>query len=293
MPEKKHPSDSPLSSKSVQKELGKDFQHEEEQTVGSLNTENDFTDENVGGNEKRIMHSLVRLQKTIIFHEHKTATIDTSVVNPNFYNAFDCSSLPEIMTQEKFVLGVTSPGVGDGKTLAAANLAVSIAMSQRKETVLVDFNIGRAQLHKIFDIPLVPGFLDALHDTAIHVSRTHVRHLSVMTAGDPLRKPFEAASLTQGIRTEEKSVISLEHLSDFRNLVYSLEKEFDMVIVDLPSIQNSGIPSFFAKQLDGIVVVVNAGITKKGSLDQVLFHLNANNVIGFIFNRATNDNINI
>lgn len=112
-----------------------------------------------------------------------------------------------------------------------------------------------------------------------------------MTAGNPLTKSLEAASLTMGIRPEEKSVIGLEYLSDFHNLLYSLEKEFDIVIVDLPSIRDSGIPSLFAKQLDGIVVVVNAGKTKKADLDQVLFHLNANNVIGFVFNRATKDNI--
>jgi len=273
--------------------MGEDFQNEEEQIAESLHTEDDLTNENARGTEKSITHSLVRLRKTIIFHENKTAAIDMSVVNPDFYNAFDCSSLPEIMTQEKFVLGVTSPGVGDGKTLAAANLAVSIAMSQRKETVLVDFNIERPRLHNIFDVPLMPGFLDALSDTVIHISRTNVRHLSVMTAGNPSTKSFEVAGLTMGINSEEKSSVSLEHLSDFRNLIYSLEKDFDLVIVDLPSIQDSGIPSLFAKQLDGIVVVVNAGITKKINLDQVLFHLTASNVIGFIFNRATKDNITI
>jgi protein-tyrosine kinase len=291
MPEKKHQYDSPLSSKTVQKETGKDSPIEEEQFAESLNVENDLTEENGRGSEKSISHSLVRLRKTIIFHEHKTGKIDASIVNPDFYNAFDCSSLPEIMTQEKFVLGVTSPGVGDGKTLAASNLAVSIAMSQRKETVLVDFNIERSRLHKVFDVPLAPGFLDALNDTVIHVSRTNIRHLSVMTAGNLQKKFLEAASLTLGARPDEKMVIGLEHLSDFRNLIYSLEKEFDMVIVDLPSIQDSGIPSLFAKQLDGIVIVVNAGLTKKRNLDQVLFHLNASNVIGFIFNRATKDNI--
>lgn len=109
--------------------------------------------------------------KTITFHEYETATIDTCVINPDFYNAFDCSLLPEIMTQEKFVLGVTSPEIGDGKTLAAANLAVSIAMSQRKETVLVDFNIERARLHNIFNVPLMPGLLDALNDSIIHYQR--------------------------------------------------------------------------------------------------------------------------
>jgi protein-tyrosine kinase len=290
MPEKKHPYNSPLSSKSVHKEMGRESQNGEEKTLESLHTENDLIDEDVQGSEKSITTSLVRLQKTIIYHENKTAAIDMSIINPDFYNMFDCSMLPEIMTQEKFVLGVTSPEIGDGKTLAAANLAVSIAMSQKKETVLVDFNVERAQLHKVFNVPLMPGFLDALNDTVIHISRTNVRHLSVLTTGNPLTKSLEATSLSMGTRSEEKSVISLEHLSDFRNLVYSLEKEFDRVIVDLPSIRDSGIPSLFAKQLDGIVVVVNAGVTKKTDLDQVLFHLNATNVIGFIFNRATKDN---
>jgi Mrp family chromosome partitioning ATPase len=299
MAEKKHTSNSSLSSKAIHKDREKDSKDGEEKngplesffiSLESLNTEKDPTNVNATETEKNISQSLVRLRKTIVYHENDRAVIDSLIVNPGFYNAFDCSSIPEIFTQEKFVLGVTSPEIGDGKTLAAANLAVSIAMSQKRETVLVDFNIGRPKLHRVFDVPLMPGLLDALSETVVHVSRTNVRHLSVMTAGN-LIKSFEAASLTKGNHPLEKSTISLEHLSDFRNLIYSLEKEFDLVIVDFPSIQDSGIPSLFAKQLDGIVVVVNAGKTKKENLDQILFHLNTSNVVGFIFNRATKDNI--
>jgi non-specific protein-tyrosine kinase len=240
---------------------------------------------------RRVSNSLVRLRKTIVFDEHPGAAIDVNVVNPAFYNAFDCSAVPEIVEQEKFVLGVTSPNSGDGKTLAAANLAVSIAMSQRKETVLVDFNIGRAKLHSIFGMPLGPGLLDALNDNTLHVVRTNVRHLSVLTAGNPLTRSIEATSLTMSVPAAKEQNISLEQLSDFRNLIYSLQKEFDLVIVDLPSIQDSGLPALFAKQLDGIIVVVNAGKTKKRELNQMLFHLNTANVLGFIFNRTTKDNI--
>jgi len=247
--------------------------------------------EEANENEKSIATSLVRLRKSIVFDEHKGAEIDTAVVNPHFYNAFDCSSVPEIVAQEKFVLGITSPQTADGKTLVASNLAVSVAMSQRKETVLVDFNIGRPRLHKVFGITLGPGLLDALHDNTMHISRTNVRHLSVLTAGNPYSRSMEAAGFAFEIPSDRKSAVSLEHLSDFRNLVYSLQKEFDLVIVDLPSIRDSGLPSLFAKQLDGIVVVVNAGKTKKRELDQILFHLNASNVLGFVFNRITADNV--
>jgi Mrp family chromosome partitioning ATPase len=240
-------------------------------------------------NEKNTSSGLVRLRKTIVFEDIRGAEIDSTIVNPDFYNAFDCSSVPEIMTHEKFVLGITSPNSSDGKTLVASNLAVSVAMSQRKETVLVDFNIGRARLHKVFGTTLGPGLLDALNDSVVHVSRTSVRHLSVLTAGNPSTRSMEATRFTLNFQSEIKSTISLEYLSDFRNLIYSLQNEFDLVIVDLPSIRDSGLPSLYAKQLDGIVVVVNAGRTKKRELDQVLFHLNANNVIGFVFNRTSED----
>jgi Mrp family chromosome partitioning ATPase len=292
MPEKKQPSNSRWSQKSENEDMGMNIHGDTSKKMNSPNVEDGEKKniESVKENETSISSSLVRLRKNIVFHELKGAQIDPLVVNPDFYNAFDCSSIPEIMNQEKFILGITSPESSDGKTLAASNLAVSAAMSLGKETVLVDFNIGRARLHKVFGIPLGPGLLDALKDTVVHVSRTNVRHLSILTAGNPLTRSMEAAGLaTIDFPNAKESTIGLEQLNDFRNLMYSLEREFDLVIVDLPSIRDSGLPSLFAKQLDGILVVVNAGRTKKRELNQVLYHLTASNVIGFIFNRLSKD----
>jgi Mrp family chromosome partitioning ATPase len=260
----------------------------------NINQEKDaYGEDSLRDEGKNISSSLVRLRKNIIYDEHKGAVIDSAVVNPDFYNAFDCTSVPEILTNEKFALGITSPKSSDGKTLVASNFAVSVAMAQRKETVLVDFNIGRAKVHKVFGVPLGPGLLDALNDNSMHVCRTNVKHLSVLTAGIPSSKSLEAASFTMDYHPVRQRVISLEHLSDFRNLIYSLQKEFDLVIVDLPSIKDSGLPALFARQLDGVIVVVNAGITKKQDLNEVLFHLNTSNVLGFVFNRITKNNIMI
>src|SRR5438128_1895630 len=62
------------------------------------------------------------------------------------------------------VLGVTSPGRGEGKTLTAVNLAVSLAMETAQTVLLVDANLRHPSVHNVFDLGDCPGLADYLLD---------------------------------------------------------------------------------------------------------------------------------
>jgi len=208
-------------------------------------------------------------------------------VNHQFYDHFKYSLLPKEYSQGKLTLGITSPNPGEGKTLVAANLAASLAMANQRETLLIDLSVSRPRLHEIFGVPLAPGILEGLQQPTVTVSKTKVKHLSVLTVGSSVANPIESMRFGGSKNgTAMKATVGLEQLTEFRNLLYSLEEKFELIIVDLPSIHESAIPTLFTTQLGGVIVVVNAGKTKQHDIDRLLVTLNESQVLGFVFNRV-------
>jgi len=239
-----------------------------------------------GGEEKEVSHdsNLVRLIKPIIFNAEKGKAIDTSVVSPKFYNCFNYSLLSTEQPNLNLVVGITSARDGDGKTLVASNLAVSLAVANQRDTVVVDFSLQRPKIHHIFGTKISPGLLDTLTDRAIHVSRTNIKNLYTLTVGSGAMQDFLSQSLNG-----ERTSFGLEQVSILRNVLYSLKQEFEFVIVDLPSIHEPGTVGLLAHQMDGILVVVNANRTKHEEIEKLFQRLDERKIIGFVFNRLEDD----
>ncbi len=244
--------------------------------------------------EEQPVKSIVRLQKIIRFDEAVSSYIDDAIVDPRFYDNFNYSLFPNGRPRGKMTFGITSPKPGDGKSLVASNLAVSLALSSDSDVVLIDLNLRRPKLHKIFNIALSPGFMESINKPEIRVVPTKISNLSIFTAGDffantisGLRLRMNEGERTDAIPTEP--AIGLEQLVEFRNIIFSLEEQFDLVIVDLPSIEESVVPTLFMKQLNGLIVVVNTGKTKKEEIDMLLKQINENQVLGFVFNRSSSE----
>src|SRR5205823_5814427 len=58
------------------------------------------------------------------------------------------------------MLLVTSPGRGEGKSITAANLALTMAQEYQQRICLVDANLRHPQVHRLFDISEAPGLAD-------------------------------------------------------------------------------------------------------------------------------------
>ncbi|HET9134062.1 MAG TPA: polysaccharide biosynthesis tyrosine autokinase [Gemmatimonadales bacterium] len=156
--------------------------------------------------------------------------------------------LHAIGRERGFSLTISSPMPGDGKSLVSSNLALSFAEAGFR-VLLVDGDTRRGELHRTFGVDRRPGLLDHLTDeasleTAMHPT-SHPR-LTLLTAGTRLRN---APELLGG----EK----------MRRLLDTLQKDYDVVLVDSPPL-GAGIDPFVLGTLTGhLMLVVRAGETER------------------------------
>ena len=168
-------------------------------------------------------------------------------------------------------LAVTSALENEGKTLTAANLAISSAQAGVR-TLLVDADLRKPAVHKIFMAPSHMGLTSVLAglqkmDDAIQT--TPVDNLWLLTSGD---KPPNPTELLQS--------------ESMRRLHHRLTADFEFVIYDCPP----ALPAVEAVDLgamaDGTVVVVRSEVTPKDAVRQVFAQLQHGHVqtLGAILN---------
>ncbi len=228
----------------------------------------------------------VRMLKPVTLSPYKARRIDPEVVAFNFYDSFNYSILTSEHKQVRLTLGVTSANPGEGKTLVASNLAVSLALAHEKRTILVDLNVRRPRIDGVFGTPPGPGLVEALRGEAITVWPTQVEHLSVLPAGGGAGAAFSRNRSQQIRRPDGRQSVRLNQLAEFRDVLYSLEQEFEFVIVDVPAINGRDFPILYAGQLEGLLVVVDTMQTKKKDLEKMFRVVNEKQVVGFVFNRV-------
>ncbi len=234
-------------------------------------------------------NKLVRVIKSIVVNPERGRYVDDTVVRFQHYNSFNYSMLRREPESLNVTLGITSASPREGKTLVASNLAVSLAMGSQKNTVLVDLNVLNPRLHEIFGIAKSPGLFEAFQNGSIHISGTAVDHLFVLAAGNvrvAQDRILESEAFSDlSTRSVVKPMVGLEQLPSFRDIIYSLEQEFEFVIVDMPSMNSEGVPVLFANQLNGLIVVIDNRRTRREDVEAMFKHVNERQVLGFVFNR--------
>lgn len=144
---------------------------------------------------------------------------------------------------------VTSPSPRENKSLALANLAVALADGERS-VIAVDADLRRPHLHTIFGLSNERGLTD-LFRGAISASDLPLQlipntTLKVLTSG-PL--PSIPSQLLATRRMEE--IIAL------------LREQADMVLFDAPPLIVVTDASLLASKVDGVLLVVEAGSTRR------------------------------
>ena len=155
--------------------------------------------------------------------------------------------------QAKCVL-VSSPEPGDGKTTLVSNLAIALAQSG-KRVLLVDGDLRRPTVHKLFRVPQEIGLSDVLTgeiDFLNAVRTTTVERLSLLTAGDSPANPAELLS----------SPRMAQMLKDAKH-------EFDFVFVDAPPMLAVSDPCILARHVDGMILVVRIGKNTRAAAARV------------------------
>jgi Mrp family chromosome partitioning ATPase len=236
---------------------------------------------------------IVRIIKPVVFSEDAPGQFDKKYVNSRFYSAFNYSLLSNRANDPGMSLGITSPNPAEGKTIVASNLAISLALTHQKETVIVDLNIRKPRIHSIFGTKLGPGLVESLNGESVVVFRTSIKHLSVLSAGDLRKGGMDKDRFVQiadsPSRDGGRSEVRLEHVAAFRDVVYSLREVFHYVVIDMPSLTMADSPAMLTSQMDGIFVVVDVRKTKLADLEKMFRRVNEQQVQGFVMNRTPED----
>jgi capsular exopolysaccharide synthesis family protein len=167
---------------------------------------------------------------------------------------------------------LTSPGAGEGKSVTCANLSIVLAQAG-KNTLIVDCDMRKPAVHKIFGLPNAKGLVDILGENLqLHeVWQKPLENLKIITTG---LIPFNPADLLGSKRFAE-------FLSQARG-------DFDYVLMDASPLQLVSDPIILASQADGVVLVFDAQNTRKRAVVQGIRSLEAvgANVLGTVMNGA-------
>ncbi len=145
-------------------------------------------------------------------------------------------------------LMVTSPGPGEGKSMISANLAAAVALSGRR-VILVDADLWRPTQNLIFQMEVGLGLTSLLMgevNLTEALQATPVPNLQLLTAGPLPPNPADLlSSRTMGY------------------LIEALREQADMIIFDCPPVSVDADAAILATRLEGVVLVVDAGHTRR------------------------------
>lgn len=168
---------------------------------------------------------------------------------------------------------VTSAVPGEGKSFVSANLAVSIAQNIEEHVLLMDCDIRRPSQHRSFGFDDVPGLSEYL-SRRIPLSslllKTQVKKLSLLPAGTPPHNPSELLS------SEPMSALVEEVKARYPDRY---------IIIDSPPPKFTAETAALARQVDGIVLVVNSGKTPRGLVEELVETLGKEKILGIVMNR--------
>ncbi len=143
---------------------------------------------------------------------------------------------------------VTSPGPGEGKSTTLANLAV--VMAEGGDRVLaVDCDLRRACLHTLFELDNTRGLTSLFLSKdpgALPVQDTAIPNLQVLTSGPLPPNPSQ-----------------LLGRPDIGRVLDILREAADVVLFDAPPVLAITDATLLAARVDGVLLVVDAGATRR------------------------------
>ena len=169
---------------------------------------------------------------------------------------------------------VTSSSPGEGKSTTTANLAVVMAQTGQR-VIVVDTDLRRPVLHKVFGVPNNAGLTTSLlagEDVSlvVYLQPTEIDTLTVLTSGPIPPNPSELLGSRR-----------------MQHLIGVLAQAADIVIFDSPPVLAVTDAVVLGRQVDGVLMVADAGSTREHALAQATAELQKTgaNVLGVALNR--------
>lgn len=213
------------------------------------------------GKEKPDRIKRLRSQLLIKFDTRSPSTEAYRILRTNL-------RVDELLKNNEKVIVITSTGPDEGKTLTAINLAIVLAQNGNK-TLLIDGDLRKSLLHKIFGLKREPGLSDVLIGSAnIQGSvRTIVDIMMGELGADEVSKSpgFDNLNvLTSG--TFVPNPAEVLHSPKLNETLKSLKNIYDFIIIDVPPILPVPDGMIIGLEADRIYLVYRSGKTSRMAL---------------------------
>ncbi len=166
---------------------------------------------------------------------------------------------------------VTSCIPREGKSTTAANLGVTFALAEQR-VLVVDADLRRPILHRLFGIPNAQGLTHALSDAVEYdqvFTPTKIANLWVVTSGIIPPNPSELLGSNK-----------------MRTFLEKAQQQFDMLILDSPPISSLADASVLGSIVDGVLFIVKANMANRDLVSKAKDQLETvgANIIGVVLN---------
>ena len=169
---------------------------------------------------------------------------------------------------------LTSSNASEGKSYIAANLAISFVQAD-KRVLLVDCDLRKGRIHKIFGLPNTWGLANLLADDLSnayrYIQKTNIKGLDVITRGTYPPNPSELLSSKKNAA-----------------LIDRLKAQYDIIIFDGTPSNGLADSIVMSTLVDEVLIVAHDSVTTnaalsetKASLDKVNAH-----IAGIVLNRV-------
>ncbi len=212
------------------------------------------------------------IERKLITRENPRSPISES------YRSLRTSLLYAGVDKETKSILVSSAGPGEGKTTTVANMAITYA-NLGKKTILIDTDLRRPVVHKVFGLNKEPGITNYLagnvDDFESLIFSTEIKNLHIVTSGIIPPNPSELLGSQK-----------------MKNLIEDLEKKWDMILFDSPPLVAVTDATMVSKAIDKIVIVVKVAHTDKRAFEHTIQSLSnvGAPIGGVVLNAVTQKN---
>ena len=182
-----------------------------------------------------------------------------------------------VLQNNKRTVLVTSPMPEDGKTLTVVNLALSFAKSYQQTVLLVDGDLKRQDVSKIFGLDSPAGIQDYLE------GRRSMEEIIVWPG-------IEQLCFISGGKLSPNSAEMLAS-PKMRTLMEDLKTKYDdrVILFDSPPVLSGADTLALAASVDSIIMVVSEGRTTMDDVKHAIEMLPNEKLLGFVMNRQTTE----
>ncbi len=165
---------------------------------------------------------------------------------------------------------VTGASEGAGATAIAATLALGLSLDQKKEVLMIDANVQRPQLHKLFRL--------LKNDSLRSAGGGNGAFDMAEVSGLPNLHVITASGLANGLTFDTKRFVSV---------VPALHEAFDFIVVDAPPLASNAEILLLSMHLNSVIVVAEAGRTLTNEVQALMHELQRAKakLLGVVLNR--------